>query len=72
MQADGRLIQHVQHAHQRRTDLGRQADALGFSAGKSSCRPAKGQVAQSHVHQEAQTGIDLLQNLGGDHGFFFR
>ncbi len=32
VQTDGRFIQHVQHAHQPRTHLGCQADALGFAA----------------------------------------
>ena len=32
MQADGRLVQDIQHAHERRADLCRQADALALAA----------------------------------------
>ncbi len=42
MQPDGRLIQHVQHAHQPRADLGRQADALRLAAGERAGRTVAG------------------------------
>ena len=42
MQADGGLVQHVQHAHQARADLGGQADALGFAAGEGLGRAVAG------------------------------
>ena len=34
VQTNRRLIQHVQHTHQARANLGRQADTLRFAAGK--------------------------------------
>ena len=37
MQADGGLVQHIQHAGKRTADLGGQADALALAAGKSAC-----------------------------------
>jgi hypothetical protein len=60
MQADGRLVQHVQHTHQPRADLGGQPDALGLAAGQGSCRPLQGEVIQPDVDQEAQAGLDLF------------
>ncbi len=36
VKADGRFVQNIQNAHQGRTDLGRQADALTFSAGQGA------------------------------------
>ena len=66
VQADGGLIQHVQHAHQARADLGGQADALGFAAGERAGRALQGQVIQADIHQEAQAGLDLLQDALGD------
>ena len=39
MQADGRLVEHVQHADQTRTDLGGQPDALGLTAGQRGRSP---------------------------------
>ena len=37
MQADGRLVQHIEHAGKRTADLSGQADALALAAGKSAC-----------------------------------
>ncbi len=54
VQADGRLIQHIQHAHQARADLGGQADALGFAAGERARRARQGEVIQADIDQEAQ------------------
>ena len=68
VQADGRLVQNIQHAHQGRTDLGSQPDPLALAAGKGSRRPGQGQVAQSHIRQELQAGLDLLDDLLGHHG----
>ena len=39
VQADARLVQHVQHAGQRAADLGGQADALALAA-RQGCRAA--------------------------------
>ena len=41
VQADARLVQHVEHAHQPRADLGRQPDALRFSARERAERRLK-------------------------------
>ena len=35
MQADAGFIQHIEHAHQARADLGGEADALRFAAGQA-------------------------------------
>ena len=66
VQTDGGLIQNIQHAHQGRTDLGRQPDPLAFAAGKGARRPGKGQIAQAHIRQELEPGSDLLHDLVGD------
>ena len=66
VQADGRLVQDIQHPHEAAADLGGQADALAFAAGQGAAGPGQGQVAQAHGLQEAQPGADLLENLGGD------
>jgi hypothetical protein len=62
VQPDGRLIQHVQHSHQARADLGCQANALRFSAGQGGCRAVEGQVIQPHIYQETQPRLDLFQD----------
>ncbi len=68
VQADGRLVQDVQHAHQSGADLGGQPDALRLAAGERARRAGEGQVAQPHVVQKAQPRVDLLEDLRGDHG----
>ena len=68
VQTDGRLVQNIQHAHQGRTDLGGQPDTLALAAGKGSRRAGERQIAQSHIRQELQAGLDLLDDLLGHHG----
>ncbi len=38
VQADARLVEHVEYAGERTADLGRQTDALAFAAGQRSRR----------------------------------
>ena len=71
MQADGRLIQHIEHAGERTADLGRQADALALAAGQSACRPGQCEVVESHALQELQAVLDLLHDLAADLLLFF-
>ena len=66
VQADGRLVEHVEHADQAGADLRGQADALGLAAGQRSRRALEVQVLQADVEQEAQACLDFLQHLGGD------
>ena len=66
VQADAGLVQHVEHTHQPRPDLGGQADALGLPARQGGRAPGQAEVVQAHVHQEAQAGVDLGQHAAGD------
>ena len=66
MQANAGLIQNVGYSHQARTDLSGQADSLGFSSGKSTGGPGKGEIIQSHICQEPDSCLDLFQNLVAD------
>jgi hypothetical protein len=66
VQADGRLVEDVHHAHQAGADLAGQADALGLAAGEGVGAAVQRQIVQTHVHQELQPGADLLEDLVGD------
>ena len=66
VQPDARLVQHVQHPDQARSDLGGQPDPLGLTAGQARGRPAQRQVVQAHVEQELQPLVDLLEHPLGD------
>ena len=66
VQADGRLVEHVEHADQAGADLGGQPDALRLAAGQGAGGAVQGQVVQADVEQEAQPGVDLLEHPLGD------
>ena len=66
VQADRRLVQDIQHAHQPRADLAGQADPLGLAAGERRRRAVERQVVQADVDQERQPRADLLEQLLGD------
>ncbi len=66
VQADGGLIEHVEHATQLRADLRRQANALAFAAAQRGRRALQRDVAQPHGIQEAEAFGDLFQDAAGD------
>ena len=66
VQADGGLVQDVEHAHQAGADLRGQADALRLAAGERGRRAVEREVPQADVDQEAEARADLLQDLAGD------
>ncbi len=66
VQPDGRLVEHVQHAHQPGADLGGQPDPLRLAAGQRGRRPVQRQVVEADVEQEPQPGVDLLEDAPGD------
>ena len=66
VEADRRLVEHVEDAHQLRADLGREADALALAARERRRRAVERQVADADVVEEAEAVADLLQDLGGD------
>ena len=67
MQADGGLVQNIEHPHQGGADLGGQPDALALAAGQGSRPAGEGQVPQAHALQKAQPLPDLLEDGGADH-----
>ena len=66
VQADRRLVEHVEHAGQVRADLRRQADALPFAARQRRGAAAEREVADADVVEEAQAIADLAQDAAGD------
>ena len=66
MQADGRLVQHIEHTGQSAADLGGQADALALAAGQRARRPGQREVIQTHALQKLQAVFDLLHDLAAD------
>ena len=66
MQADARLVEHVEHARQPRADLRREPDALALAAGERGAAAGEGEVVEAHVHEELQALLDLAQDAPGD------
>ena len=66
VQADGRLVEDVQHADQAGADLGGQPDALGLAAGEGARGAVQREVVQADVDQEPQPLVDLLEHPLGD------
>ena len=66
VQTDGRLVQNIQHAHERRADLRREPDTLALAAGQRARRARQGQVFQADRLQEAQPVLDLLDHAVAD------
>ena len=62
VKADARLVEDVEHAHEAGADLRGQADALRLTARKGRGGTLKREIAQAHVHQEAQALHDLLDD----------
>ena len=67
VQADGGLVQNIQHPRQGGADLGCQPNPLALAAGQGSGGPGQGQVAQAHIRQKLQPGADLLDDLFRHH-----
>jgi ABC-type nitrate/sulfonate/bicarbonate transport system substrate-binding protein len=66
VQADRRLVEHVEHARQARADLAGQADALALAARQRAEARSRRQVGQADIVEEAQPLVDLLQDARGD------
>ena len=62
VQADARLIEHVEHAGETSADLGGQTDALGFTARECHRRAIKTEVVEPHIEQKLEPHADLAQH----------
>ena len=66
VQADRRLVEHVEHAGQARADLRGEADALALAARQRARGARQGQIVEADVAQEGQPVDDLLEDALGD------
>ena len=67
VQADGGLVEDVEDADQPAPDLGGKPNPLRLAAREGAGRAAQGQVAEAHVHEEAEAFADLLYDALGDY-----
>ena len=66
VQADGRLVEHVEHAGEPGADLRGEPDALALAARQRAGGARQRQVIEADVVQELQPLADLLQDARGD------
>ena len=66
VQADARLVEHVEHAGEARADLRRESDALRLAARQRARRAGEVEVAQPDADEEVEAELDLTQHLGAD------
>ena len=72
MQSHRGLVQHVEHAHERGSDLRGQADSLSFAAAEGRRCTIERQVAQPHVNKKPQAARYRRDKRSGDRRFFSR
>ena len=66
VQPDRRLVEDVEDADEAGSDLGGQPDPLRLAAGEGAGRPLQREVVEPDVEQEAEAGVDLLDDPLGD------
>ena len=62
VQADRRLVQHIEHAGQAGADLRGEADALALAARQRAGRARQREIVEPDVDQEPQPVADLLEH----------
>ena len=66
VEADGRLVEDVEHAGQAAADLAGQADPLALAAGEGGRPPGQAQVVEPDVDEELEPLADLADEVAGD------
>ena len=63
VQADARLVEDVEHAHQPRPDLRGQPDALRLAARQRAGAAVEAEIVEPDSQQQIQAAADLLQDM---------
>ncbi len=66
VEADGGLVEHVEHAREARADLAGEADALAFAARQGAGGAIEVEVIEADVVEEAEALVDFLEDGLGD------
>ena len=66
MQADGRFIEHIEHAGKVGSELRGEADPLGLAAGKGFRGALQREIAEADVVEELQALLDLWNDVHRD------
>ena len=68
VEADGGLVEDVEDAAEIGAELGGEADALGFAAGKGVAGAVELEVAEADFLEETEALADLWEDVAGDEG----
>ncbi|MNW10643.1 hypothetical protein D3C71_2078980 [compost metagenome] len=66
MQADRRLVEHIEHAREARADLRRKPDTLAFTTRQRSGVARKAEIFEADIVEEAQAVADFLEDANRD------
>ncbi len=66
VKTDARLVKNVENAAKARADLRGEADALGFTAGKSSGRAVETEIAEADGEEELDALGNFFERARGD------
>ncbi len=66
VEADGRFVEHIEHAAQVGAKLGGEADALGLAAREGVAGAVELKVAKADFLEELKALADLGQDIAGD------
>ena len=66
VEADRRLVEHVEHARQARADLAGEADALALAARQRARGAVEVEIIEPDIVEEAEPLVDLLEDRAGD------
>ena len=69
MQPDRRLVEHVEHAGQLRSDLRGEPNALTFAARQRRRAAAEREIADANIQQKTQAIADFADDAAGNRGF---
>ena len=66
MEADRRLVEHVEHARQAAAHLGREANSLQLAAGEAARGPGHVEILKPYIDQKRDAGIEFAEQIAGD------
>ena len=69
MQAGRRLVEHVQHVHQRRPEGRRERDSLHFAAAQRADRPIEREIVEADLFEITEPRRDLFEHHPADGPF---
>ena len=68
MEADGGFVQHIERAHEARSQAGCELDALRFAAREGGGEAVESEVVEADLVEEGDTLANFFEDFSGDFG----